>query len=182
MICAISPADDNIEETLSTLRYANRAKKIQNKATVNESDVDKLIRMLREQNEMLKKMLKQAKYNKTTINMEMISNVQEMNKNMADFGLVPEDQLMLDDNVSVGSKEDRDTSFSQSNISILDYNDGVDEKQPYITNLSQDELLSGRLKYSCAKLLRIGNKQGIPKPDVVLAALGILPLHCQIKN
>jgi hypothetical protein len=48
MICAISPADDNIEETLSTLRYANRAKKIQNKATVNESDVDKLIRMLRE--------------------------------------------------------------------------------------------------------------------------------------
>ena len=138
MICAISPADDNIEETLSTLRYANRAKKIQNKATVNESDVDKLIRMLREQNEMLKKMLKQAKYNKTTINMEMISNVQEMNKNMADFGLVPEDQLMLDDNVSVGSKEDRDTSFSQSNISILDYNDGVDEKQPYTTNLSED--------------------------------------------
>ena len=44
--------------------------------------------------------------------MEMISNVQEMNKNMADFGLVPEDQLILDDNVSVGSKEDRDTSFS----------------------------------------------------------------------
>lgn len=48
MICAISPADDNYEETLSTLRYANRAKKIQNKAVVNESDVDKLIRMLRE--------------------------------------------------------------------------------------------------------------------------------------
>jgi len=47
MICAISPADDNLEETLSTLRYASRAKKIQNKALVNESDVDKLIRMLR---------------------------------------------------------------------------------------------------------------------------------------
>lgn len=48
MICAISPADDNYEETLSTLRYASRAKKIQNKAIVNESDVDKLIRQLRE--------------------------------------------------------------------------------------------------------------------------------------
>jgi len=35
MICAISPADDNLEETLSTLRYASRAKKIQNKALVN---------------------------------------------------------------------------------------------------------------------------------------------------
>lgn len=48
MICAISPADDNYEETLSTLRYASRAKKIENKAIVNESDVDKLIRLLRE--------------------------------------------------------------------------------------------------------------------------------------
>ena len=43
-------------------------------------------------------------------------------------------------------------------------------------------MLSGRLKYSCSKILRIGNKQGIPKPDVVLAALGILPIHCQIRN
>ncbi len=47
MICAIYPSNDNYEETLSTLRYASRAKKIQNKATVNESDVDKLIRLLR---------------------------------------------------------------------------------------------------------------------------------------
>lgn len=37
MICALSPADTNYEETLSTLRYADRAKKIQNKAVVNES-------------------------------------------------------------------------------------------------------------------------------------------------
>ena len=50
MICAISPADDNYEETLSTLRYASRAKKIENKAIINESDVDKLIRMLKEEN------------------------------------------------------------------------------------------------------------------------------------
>jgi hypothetical protein len=35
MMCAISPSDDNYEETLSTLRYASRAKKIQNKAIVN---------------------------------------------------------------------------------------------------------------------------------------------------
>lgn len=37
MICAISPANDNYEETLSTLRYADQAKKIQNKAVINES-------------------------------------------------------------------------------------------------------------------------------------------------
>eukprot|EP00349_Pseudokeronopsis_sp_Brazil_P005642 CAMPEP_0202962742 /NCGR_PEP_ID=MMETSP1396-20130829/6811_1 /ASSEMBLY_ACC=CAM_ASM_000872 /TAXON_ID= /ORGANISM="Pseudokeronopsis sp., Strain Brazil" /LENGTH=174 /DNA_ID=CAMNT_0049683497 /DNA_START=662 /DNA_END=1186 /DNA_ORIENTATION=+ len=51
MICALSPASINYEETLSTLRYADRAKKIQNKAMVNESAQDKLIRELREENE-----------------------------------------------------------------------------------------------------------------------------------
>lgn len=44
MICAISPAQDNYDETLSTLRYADQAKKIKNKPVVNESDTDKLIR------------------------------------------------------------------------------------------------------------------------------------------
>jgi kinesin family member 17 len=36
MVAAVSPADNNYDETLSTLRYANRAKNIKNKATINE--------------------------------------------------------------------------------------------------------------------------------------------------
>lgn len=54
MICALSPANINYEETLGTLRYADRAKKIQNKAVVNESPQDKMIRELKEENERLK--------------------------------------------------------------------------------------------------------------------------------
>lgn len=50
MICAISPAADNYEETLSTLRYADQAKKIKNKPVVNESETDKLIRELKAEN------------------------------------------------------------------------------------------------------------------------------------
>ena len=50
MICAVSPAFDNYEETLSTLRYADQVKKIKNNATINESMTDKLIRELREEN------------------------------------------------------------------------------------------------------------------------------------
>jgi len=57
MICSLSPASINYEETLSTLRYADRAKKIQNKAVVNESPQDKLIRDLKEENAKLKAML-----------------------------------------------------------------------------------------------------------------------------
>ena len=36
MIAALSPAEDSYDETLSTLRYANRAKQIKNKPVVNQ--------------------------------------------------------------------------------------------------------------------------------------------------
>jgi kinesin family protein 1 len=57
MICALSPANTNYEETLSTLNYAKRAKKIQNKAVVNENPLDRQIRELKEENDRLKKQL-----------------------------------------------------------------------------------------------------------------------------
>ena len=47
MIAALSPADINYDETLSTLRYADRAKKIKTKAVVNENPIDKMIRELK---------------------------------------------------------------------------------------------------------------------------------------
>jgi hypothetical protein len=57
MICAVSPAFLNFEETLSTLRYADNAKKIQNKAVINESVQDRMIRELKAENAKLKDML-----------------------------------------------------------------------------------------------------------------------------
>ncbi len=44
MIAALGPADYNIEVTLSTLRYASRAKQIQNKPRINEDPKDAMIR------------------------------------------------------------------------------------------------------------------------------------------
>lgn len=44
MIAALSPADYNYDETLSTLRYASRAKNIKNKPKINEDPKDALIR------------------------------------------------------------------------------------------------------------------------------------------
>ena len=52
MIAAISPAD--YDETLSTLRYADQAKKIKNKAVINEDPNAKLVRELKEELEMLR--------------------------------------------------------------------------------------------------------------------------------
>ncbi|XP_070583411.1 kinesin-like protein KIF1C [Erythrolamprus reginae] len=49
MIAALSPADINYEETLSTLRYADRAKQIRCNAIINEDPNAKLIRELKEE-------------------------------------------------------------------------------------------------------------------------------------
>ncbi|KAI7880809.1 uncharacterized protein EV154DRAFT_428788 [Mucor mucedo] len=56
MIAAISPAD--YEETLSTLRYADQAKKITNKAVVNEDPNAKMIRELKEELDTLRDRLR----------------------------------------------------------------------------------------------------------------------------
>lgn len=57
---AVSPADVNYGETLSTLRYANRAKNIINKPTINEDSNVKLIRELRAEIARLKALLVQG--------------------------------------------------------------------------------------------------------------------------
>lgn len=44
MIAAISPSEYNYDETLSTLRYASRAKAIKNKPRVNEDPKDALLK------------------------------------------------------------------------------------------------------------------------------------------
>ena len=54
MIAALSPASINYDETLSTLRYANQVKAIKNKAVINESPAEKLIRELKEEIEALR--------------------------------------------------------------------------------------------------------------------------------
>ena len=60
MVATISPAGDNFEETLSTLRYADRAKRIINHAVVNEDPNARIIRELRAEVDALKEMLKHA--------------------------------------------------------------------------------------------------------------------------
>ncbi|KAK7162921.1 hypothetical protein R3I93_007075 [Phoxinus phoxinus] len=49
MIAALSPADINYDETLSTLRYADRAKQIRCNAVINEDPNNRLVRELKEE-------------------------------------------------------------------------------------------------------------------------------------
>ncbi|XP_042194895.1 kinesin-like protein KIF1A isoform X6 [Callorhinchus milii] len=57
MVAALSPADINYDETLSTLRYADRAKQIRCNAVINEDPNNKLIRELKDEVSRLRDLL-----------------------------------------------------------------------------------------------------------------------------
>jgi kinesin family protein 3/17 len=61
MIACISPSDNNYDESLSTLRYANRAKNIKNKPRINEDPKDALLREYQEEIERLKALIQPSK-------------------------------------------------------------------------------------------------------------------------
>ncbi|XP_023283209.1 kinesin-like protein KIF1B isoform X1 [Seriola lalandi dorsalis] len=58
MVAALSPADINYDETLSTLRYADRAKNIKCNAVINEDPNNKLVRDLKDEVARLKELLR----------------------------------------------------------------------------------------------------------------------------
>ncbi|XP_064159925.1 kinesin-like protein KIF1C isoform X10 [Anguilla rostrata] len=58
MVAALSPADINYDETLSTLRYADRAKQIKCNAVINEDPNNKLVRELKDEVTRLKELLR----------------------------------------------------------------------------------------------------------------------------
>ncbi|CAO2643072.1 Kinesin-like protein KIF3A [Lemmus lemmus] len=71
MMCAnIGPADYNYDETISTLRYANRAKNIKNKARINEDPKDALLRQFQKEIEELKKKLEEGNFSQSLPSVE----------------------------------------------------------------------------------------------------------------
>ncbi|XP_048219569.1 chromosome-associated kinesin KIF4A-like [Perognathus longimembris pacificus] len=60
MIACVSPADSNLEETLNTLRYADRARKIKNKPVINLDPQTAELNHLKQQVQQLQVLLLQA--------------------------------------------------------------------------------------------------------------------------
>ena len=57
MVACISPGENNYEETLSTLRYAKRAKDIKNKPKINEDPKDTIIKRYHDEIQQLKRII-----------------------------------------------------------------------------------------------------------------------------
>ena len=96
----------NYEETLGTLRYADRAKKIKNQAMINESPQDKIIRELKEENQKLKQILKKlhaASAGGASVNLEELGlgNMAEVITDMEINDQIMEDMKNDNDDESV---------------------------------------------------------------------------------
>lgn len=161
MICALSPASSNYEETLSTLRYADRAKSIKNKAVVNESETEKLIRELKEENERLKKM---------------------MEGGYSPHGGEGDDfKKMLEENQR--EMEEREKTWQQkleeAKAAALEEEKKANLNKPNIANLSEDPQLDKVAVYDVASEPKtyVGRKNGDPTPKVILGGPGIQPNH-----
>ena len=155
MVCALSPATVNYEETLSTLRYADRAKKIKNNAVVNETVQDKIIRELKEENNELKKVID---------GIGGVDKILELREQMAALEKLAREKEM---------------SFTQKREVVYEKENFIDVTGPHITNVNEDHQLSGRVIYNFAKVpLTIGRKNAKPPCDIVLASSSVSIRHC----
>ncbi|XP_030831067.1 kinesin-like protein KIF28P isoform X3 [Strongylocentrotus purpuratus] len=184
MIAALSPADINFDETIGTLRYADRAKKIKNKAVVNENPVEKLIRELREENEKLKKSLGggvMAMEGSAGMSPE---EIEAMKKQMEE-----EIRAQLMANQEAMSDMDWDSRLQQTRTEHAadDGERAMQEqrknKESHFANLNEDNVLSGViLHFLGASETTIGRKDASPAPTIPLSGLSIQKQHALVKN
>ena len=172
MICALSPATINYEETLSTLRYADRAKKIQNKAVINESEHDKMVRLLKEENVGLKKMIEDLQ--KKLLGQggvvgdddkQAFLDLKEQYE--ANQKVMSEMQKTFTEKLEEAKKSEGEYIGSQVDISL-----------PHLVVLNEDPQLSHKLRYQLSDLpVYVGRKHGNPPPQIILSGIGISLNH-----
>ncbi|XP_077998394.1 kinesin-like protein KIF28 [Glandiceps talaboti] len=176
MIAAISPADDNYEETLSTLRFANRAKEIKTRAVINESPTDKLIRELKAANERLKKQLQGNEGVKDSDEQTegirtMLEEQIQRNRELMEMEAVWKRKLAEVESASQAKIEHEKEKQEQMKIT------------PHLWNLNEDPSLTGVIVHFIPQgETRVGNNKANPTPEILLNGLSILQEHCIIIN
>jgi hypothetical protein len=181
MIAAISPASVNFAETLSTLRYADRAKQIKNKAVVNEDPNEKMIRELKEQID---------KYKALAAGHSPGAG--------GAAGTPPDMEAMLAEERRKIREELRAEMEAHASLQLTDVQTKTASAQggggphltrsamtkraqtePHIVNLHEDSLISGRIVHFLANgSTPVGRKDATPKPEICFAGVQILKHHC----
>ncbi|CAE7579847.1 kif1 [Symbiodinium natans] len=201
MICALSPASSNYDETLSTLRYADRAKKIKNKAVVNENPQEKLMRELMEENQKLREMMAALSAGQG-FDAQTFENLGKKQREIA------EAEAALKDMQKSWAERLQEDKQRQEELSTQ-RRTTISPTVPMMVNLNPDAQLQGRVKYYFpeGKKIIIGGpaqndsdseseenelsgsedtesseKEPEPAPDVSLLGAGIRRLHASVVN
>uniref|UniRef100_A0A8C2U4C1 Kinesin family member 13A n=1 Tax=Coturnix japonica TaxID=93934 RepID=A0A8C2U4C1_COTJA len=170
MIATISPAADNYEETLSTLRYADRAKRIVNHAVVNEDPNARVIRELREEVEKLKEQLSQAEAMKAP---ELKEKLEESEKLIKELTVTWEEKLRKTEEIA----QERQRQLESMGISLESSGIKVGDNKCFLVNLNADPALNELLVYYLKDHTRVGADTS---QDIQLFGIGIQPEHCEI--
>ncbi|KAM9310605.1 kinesin-like protein KIF13A isoform 2-T2 [Pholidichthys leucotaenia] len=167
MIATVSPAADNYEETLSTLRYADRAKRIVNHAVVNEDPNARIIRELREEVEKLKVQLSQAESMKAP---ELKEKLEESEKLIQEMTATWEEKLRKTEEIAT----ERQKQLESMGISLETSGIKVGEDKCFLVNLNADPALNELLVYYLKEHTRVGADTS---QDIQLFGIGIQPEH-----
>ncbi|XP_067652315.1 kinesin-like protein KIF28 [Haliotis asinina] len=186
MIAALSPADINYDETLGTLRYADRAKKIKNQAVINENPLDKMIRELKEENDRLKRALEGGGViggGDVTMSPE---DQMQMRKKMEEEirAQLMANQQLLTDNTQNWDQKLSEARHETDAIAQAENQEMSKKKtMPHMVNLNEDPMLSGVVFHFLEQGdTTIGRKDANPQPKICLSGLSIQKQHAVIYN
>lgn len=209
MIAAISPADINFEETLSTLRYADSAKRIKNHAVVNEDPNARMIRELKEELAQLRSKLSgggspgmmEEQYSpdtpldkqivsiaqpdgtvKKVSKAEIVEQLNQSEKLYKDLNQTWEEKLAKTEEIH----KEREAALEELGITIEKGSIGLStpKKMPHLVNLSDDPLLAECLVYNLKPgTTTVGNVDSEGQTaDIRLTGSQILHEHCTFEN
>uniref|UniRef100_A0A671KQ79 Kinesin-like protein n=1 Tax=Sinocyclocheilus anshuiensis TaxID=1608454 RepID=A0A671KQ79_9TELE len=185
MIAALSPADINYEETLGTLRYADRAKQIKCNAVINEDPNARLVRELKEEVNRLKELLlSQGLSNRIAASGNVhISNSclrssqvdRETEKIIAELNETWEEKLRKTESI----RQEREALLAEMGVSVKEDGGTVGvfspKRTPHLVNLNEDPLMSECLIYYIKDgVTRVGQED----VDIRLSGQFIKELHC----
>lgn len=200
MIAALSPSFANYDETLSTLRYADRVKQIKNAAIVNEDPAAAELRRLQEENAKLLALLSSRGGDASLALQPSTSEFEMMRKEYeAKVAELENMALSYEERLKRSRESDRRNHGGES---LEDYDDeddngdmekNVDKLLPDLRNLSDDPQLSGRVRFklkpginslgraSNNKDDESGNNDESNSPDISVVASGLLAQHAIIE-
>ena len=210
MIAAISPADINFEETLSTLRYADSAKRIKNHAVINEDPNARMIRELKEELAQLRSKLGSGATSggiaeeqyapDTPLDKQIVSitqadgTVKKVSKAEIAEQLNQSEKLYEDLNQTWEEKlqkteqihKEREAALEELGISIEKGFVGLStpKRMPHLVNLSDDPLLAECLVYNIKPgMTTVGNVEDTgTASEIRLNGSKILQNHCTFEN